>query len=137
MGTGLENVTRTLHGRRAPFSPGGDDVQRPEAAGGPLMPTPRPDRRRSARVERRLPLMVESAGRLSRVVTTEISRHGAGILCRLRARPGQLLHVANLDLLRDAAFRVVRSEELADGYSRLGVEIVDTGADLWGDAYAS
>lgn len=101
------------------------------------MPTPHPERRRSPRVERRLPLVVESAGRLSRVVTREISRHGASIHCRLPARPGQLLHLANLDLFRETAARVVRCEELPDGFRRLGVEILDPDADLWGDAYAS
>lgn len=101
------------------------------------MATLHPERRRSPRVERQLPLIAESAGRLSRVVATEISRHGAAIHCRLPAGPGELLLMANLDLLRAAAFRVVRCEDLSGGYRRLGVEILDPDSDLWGDAYAS
>jgi hypothetical protein len=81
--------------------------------------------------------MVESGRRLARVVTTEISRHGARLSSRLAVQPGDVLQVANLDLERSATFRVVRCDDLADGFRSLGVEILDPDIDLWGDAYAS
>lgn len=102
-----------------------------------LTPSLQPDRRRSRRVKQRLPLMVESGRQLARVVTDEISRHGAGLSSRFEARPGDVLLVANLDLVRAAAVRVIRCDELTGGYRRLGVEILDPGVDLWGDAYES
>lgn len=102
-----------------------------------LTPMPRPERRRSPRVKQRLPLLVESGDRLARVVATEISRHGASLHSRLAVRPGDVVLVANLDLVRAAAVRVVRCDELSGGYRRLGVEILEPDDDLWGDAYAS
>jgi len=102
-----------------------------------MIPTTPVDRRRSPRLERQLPLVLESRNRLGRVVTTEISRHGARIHSRPAYRPGEVVRLANLELLRSAPFRVVRCVEVRDGYHQLGVELLDPNADLWGDAYGS
>jgi hypothetical protein len=93
------------------------------------------DLRRSPRKSRSIPLTLryEVAGHswAEKVVTQELSRHGASIDCRIPIAKGELMTVERTGTNRRVQAKVRWHKRRLDGSQTIGIELLEC-ADFWG-----